>query len=200
MKRFKTRKKYKITKPSNKNLEKRARKNISKVNARLKKLRRTKGIKSRSYASKILYNKLSIKNVVKVSKTGIINLAKNLTKTALNLIINVTENFLKSKTSTPKGIMDIRENTKKSLFDTLSDINNDVTEEDIDDLYDLFGTDDMDYFVERLGASALEIAIVETKEVRGNEEYFVSFLSKMGLSSDEEMRFHARNIFDKLIR
>lgn len=200
MRAFKTRKKYKITKATNEKLEKRARKNISKVNAKLKKLRRTKGIKRRSYASKILYNKLSIKNVVKISKKGIINLTKNLSKTALNMIINVTENFLKSKTSTPKGIEDIRENTKQSLFDTLSDINNEVTKDDIDDLYDLFGTDDMDYFVERIGASALEIAIIETKKVSGDYEYFVSFLAKMGLSPDEEMRYHATNIYEKLVR
>ena len=198
MKRFKTRKKYKI--PSRKDttkLEKTARKQIAKANAKLKSLRRHKGVK-RSYASKILYNKLSIKSPVSISKTGIIKLKKGLGKTALNLIVNVVTNFLNSITSTYEGIKNIREKTKQSLYDTLSDINNDITEEDIDDLYDLFGTDSMDYFSERIGASALEIAVIENRKLEGDLEYFISILTRMGLSSDEDMRYHATNIYNKL--
>lgn len=198
MKRFKNRKKYKIvSKKDTTKLEKTARKQIAKANAKLKSLRRHKGVK-RSYASKILYNKLSIKSPVSISKTGIIKLKKGLGKTALNLIVNVVTNFLNSITSTYEGIKNIREKTKQSLYDTLSDINNDITEEDIDDLYDLFGTDSMDYFTERIGASALEIAVIENRKLEGDLEYFISILTRMGLSSDEDMRYHATNIYNKL--
>lgn len=199
MKKFKNRKKYKI--PNRKDttrLEKTARKQISKANAKLKKLRRHKDIKRRSYASKILYNKLSIKSPVKISKNGVIKLKEGLGKTALNLIINVVTNFLNSITSTYEGIKEIRAKTKESLYNTISDINNDVTEEDIDDLYDLFGTDDVDYFTERIGASALEVAIIETRKRDGDLEYFISILTRMGMSPDEEMRYHATNLYNKL--
>lgn len=177
---------------------------VSKVNKRLRNLER--GGYYNSYASKKLFNRLDTKvlNVLNKSRKGkhvlSVKVPRNLTNTQLKALQKATKQFLVSQTSTTKGIINVAEATKKSMLQTLK-LNpySKVTEEDIEDYYEMLGSKDFDYFNEKIGASAMWNFMEDAKEFNQSKNQFLKTIELYGMSLDENARNKASRLYEKYI-
>lgn len=179
------------------NLEKETRKLVNKANARLDSLQRKHRVGT--WASKKLANRLSANKLKMWSKKGKIRLSKNPTRQQLLAVNKAVDQFLKSKTSTNKGIQDI----KRKQIDTIklrrSIEDKDFTEEDAEDFYDMFGNDDFQSFAEKIGASALQEIIYDSIKEDDSE---TDFLDRLGLYieiNNLDIREKASRLYDKYV-
>ena len=174
------------------------RRSVEKANKRLK------GLKNAGYtgtwSSKKLINRLDNKKLDAWDKRGKIKVNKQMTNTQLKAVQKASDQFLKSKTSTPKGIKDVKSATIKSLQATLSDEQRGkVTEEDAEFYYDMFGSDDFNYFADKIGASTLWTLIDESIEKLDSEESWLKKLSNYITLNDLDMRERAIRLYEKYI-
>ena len=166
--------------------------------------KRLKGLKNAGYtgtwSSKKLINRLDNKKLDAWDKRGKIKINKQMTNTQLKAVQKASDQFLKSKTSTPKGIKDVKSATIKSLQATLSDEQRGkVTEEDAEFYYDMFGSDDFNYFADKIGASTLWTLIDESIEKLDSEESWLKKLSNYITLNDLDMRERAIRLYEKYI-
>lgn len=112
-----------------------------------------------------LYNKLDNENYKGITKSGRIRLNKNMSDVQLKTIEKATNNFLENKkTSTLKGIKGVIKEVKSSLKGTLSDEEHQLTDREINKLYDLVADKDKRVTTEQIGASTIWTTLVEAKE------------------------------------
>ena len=166
--------------------------------------KRLKGLKNAGYtgtwSSKKLINRLDNKKLDAWDKRGKIKVNKQMTNTQLKAVQKASDQFLKSKTSTPKGIKDVKSATIKSLQATLSDEQRGkVTEEDAEFYYDMFGSDDFNYFADKIGASTLWTLIDDSIEKLDSEESWLKKLSNYITLNDLDMRERAIRLYEKYI-
>lgn len=186
---------------------------VNKANKRLRSLQK-EGYYN-SWASRKLFKRLDVKNLdvldrtKKGSRVNRIKLNNRLTNTDLIAILKATSQFLLSKTSTARGIKSVESSVKKSLYQTLKvDADTEITEEDIEDYYDMLSNDDFDYFNEKIGASTLWNLIEETKELvvnkseelAVNENKFITILNRYITINDEEVRNKAIRLYNKYVK
>ena len=171
---------------------------VEKANKRLKSLNNA-GYKG-TWASKKLIDRLDKKNIRAIDKTGKIKINKQMTNTQLKAIQKASDQFLKSKTSTPKGIRDVKSSTIKALQSTLSnEERGKVTEDDAEFYYDMFGSDDFNYFADKLGASTLWSLIDDSIEHLDSEESWIKRLEGYITLNDLDMRERAIRLYEKYI-
>lgn len=177
---------------------------IEKVNKRLRNLER--GGNYNSYASKKLFTRLDAKSMDVLQKTRkgkivkSVKLRKGLTNTQLKAIQKATQQFLQSQTSTSRGIENVREQTKKSMLETLRlDPDSKLTMDDIDDYYEMLGSSDFDYFNEKIGASAMWGLMEDAKEMDASEDGFIKMLNQYITINDEDVRAKALRLYNKYI-
>ena len=177
-------------------------KNTQKVNERIKSLNRR--YKKGTWSVKRLINRLDT-NILSVWKNGRIQLNKNLTKTQLIAINKATNQFLESKTSTKSGIKEVSSNVKESLKETLSDDIREITNEEVDFMYDMLGDNDFSYFnkdredTNFIGASELWIVIDEAINKGDDENTFLNRMNVFVNVNDENIRNKAINIYNKYV-
>ena len=190
-------KKLSITKTSNR-LEKETRKLVSKANARLDSLMRR--YKSGTWATKKLANRLS-SNKLKMFKNGKIKLSKNPTKAQLIAVNKAINQFLSSKTSTKKGISETRRKTIESLRGTLSTDVEEMSYDDAEKFYEMFGENDFQTLADKIGSSALQACIEDAIESGDSESDFIKRLEWYGGVSmnDLDMREAAQRLYDKYV-
>ena len=190
-------KKLSITKTSNR-LEKETRKLVSKANARLDSLQRR--YKSGTWATKKLANRLS-SNKLKMFKNGKIKLSKNPTKAQLIAVNKAINQFLSSKTSTKKGISETRRKTIESLRGTLSTDVEEMSYDDAEKFYEMFGENDFQTLADKIGSSALQACIEDAIESGDSESDFIKRLEWYGGVSmnDLDMREAAQRLYDKYV-
>ena len=185
------------------NLEEDTAKLIRKANARLDSLQRRFG--KGTWSSKTLMNKLSQKNMKLWNKsTGKIktkNLSK-LNKTQLTALNKATRNFLKSKTSTRAGIEDIRRQQIKKIQERKKleeDI--DLSYEEAEDLYEMFGDEDFEFIADKIGSSFLQSIIEDAIDDGDSESDFLNRLKRLGSldTNDLDIREKAINIYNKYV-
>lgn len=179
-------------------------KQIEKTNKRLRNLER--GGNYNSYASKKLFTRLDAKAMDVLQKTRkgkivkSVKLRKGLSNTQLKAIQKATQQFLQSQTSTSRGIENVREQTKKSMFETLRlDPDSKITMDDIDDYYDMLGDKDFDFFNEKIGASAMWDMVADAKEMDASPDGFLKIIERHGMSVDEDVRAKALRLYDKYV-
>lgn len=179
-------------------LEKQTRKLVSKANARLDSLQR--GYKSGTWASKKLANRLS-QNKIDMWKNGKIKLGKNPTKTQLTAVNKAINQFLKSKTSTKKGIKSVRESTIESLRGTLSTEDKEMSYEDTEMFYEMFGDNDFDFVRDFVPASTLQDVIEDAIEESDSENSFIKRLEAYSDVSfnDLDLRDRVKNLYEKYV-
>lgn len=171
---------------------------VKQANAKLTKLRKA-GYNSGTWASKKLNTRLQT-NKIGAWHRGKVKVKENMTETQLKAIQKATNQFLSSKTSTPKGIGQVKKNTLKSLAQTLSDEDRGkLTSEDAEFYYDMLGEDDFDYFADKIGASTLWIIIDEAIEQGDTEDGWISRLSRYITINDEDVRNRAIRLYDKYV-
>ena len=159
-------------------LERETKKFVSKANARLDSLQRR--YKSGTWASKKLANRLSSNKMRMWTKKGKIKLSKNPTRSQLVAVNKAITQFLNSQTSTKKGISDVREKTIESLRGTLSTDVEEMSYDDAEKFYEMFGNNDFQTIADKIGSSALQACIEDAIENGDSESYFVKRLEWYG--------------------
>lgn len=179
-------------------LERETRKLVSKANARLDSLQRR--YKSGTWASKKLANRLS-SNKMKMWSKGKIKLSKNPTKQQLVAVNKAASQFLQSQTSTKKGISRTRQKTIESLRGTLSTEDKEMSYEDAEKFYEMFGEDNFSNIADKIGASALQAVIEDAIEENDTSNDFIKRIEMYaGLSmNDLDLRESAKILFEKYV-
>lgn len=185
------------TQKSSDKLEKETRKLVNKANARLDSLRRR--YRSGTWASKKLANRLTSNKFKMWTKQGKIRLGKNLTKFQLIGLNKAVSQFLESKTSTKKGIEDVKRKQIESIRLRRSIEDEDFTEEDAEDFFDMFGDNDFGYFAEKIGASKLQEIIYDAIRANDDEDDFLSRLELYIELNDLEIREKAIRLYNKYV-
>ena len=196
-KKFKTRVKRTPTQKQT-NLEKQVLKDVAVANARLKSLERK--YQSGTWASRKLMNRLD-KSVLNAWQGGRIKIRKDMTNTQLRAVEKAINQFLVSKTSTKKGIGEVKQSTLDSLKITLSKTQ-EMTDEEVEQAYEMLGDSDFDYFnkSDRIGASALWVLIDDAIESNMSESTFVDILSRyMDFSNDLDAKERASRLYQKYV-
>ncbi|MEE0137737.1 hypothetical protein [Fusobacterium ulcerans] len=180
-------------------LERETRKLVSKANARLDSLQRR--YKSGTWASKKLANRLSANKMKMWSKSGKIKIGKSLTKSQMVGLNKAINQFLLSATSTKKGIKSVREKTIESLRGTLSDDIEEMSYEDAEKFYEMFGNNDFQTLADKIGSSALQACIEDAIESGDSEEDFIKRLEWYGGVSmnDLDIREAAQRLYEKYV-
>ena len=175
-------------------------KQVQKVNQRLKSLERqyTKG--KGTWSVKLLRDKLDT-DKIGAWKNNRLTISKDMTRTQLIAVQKETSRFLIRKTSTKKGVKEVREKTKESLYKTLKLQDDDLTIEDIDDFYSIIGDEDAKPFLKTdvMGASALEVAITDAISYNDTKEDFINRLETFMQIADAETRAKAERLYKKYI-
>lgn len=186
-----------------KDLEKDTRKLVREVNARLNTLERR--YKSGTWASKRLKTRLGTSKLRAWTKSGRVRLRTNLSKTQLTAINKALTNFLSSKTSTKRGIEDVKRKQIEKIKERLSlddEEAEEVTDEEAEFFYDMFGDNDFDDLTEKIGASALQDAIEDAIEANDSEDMFLQRLEWYGgvEMQDLDLREKAIRVYNKYVK
>ena len=124
-----------------------------------------------------------------------------MTRTQLISIQKETARFLQRKTSTKKGVYEVREKTKESLYRTLKLQDDDLTVEDIDDFYTIIGDEDSRPFLKSdiMGASALEVAVTDAVSYNDTINDFLRRIETFMSLADNETREKAIRLYKKYV-
>lgn len=181
-----------------KELERQTKKNVQKVNERLKSL--SKRYKKGTWASKKLANRLD-SSTLKVWKNGRIKLRDNLNTTQLRAVNKATQQFLKSSTSTKTGINKRIESVKGGIREFLSEPGRDITGEDAEFFYNMLNDKDFTSIAEEDYASTLWACIDDAIEFNDDIDNFISRLSNyMGIDmQDLDIKNKAIRLYQKYI-
>ena len=126
-----------------------------------------------------LYNKLDNEQFRGITKTGKIRLNKNMSDIQLKAIQKATNTFLTNKkTSTLTGIKGTIKEVKNSLKGTLGDVEHQITNREINKLYDLVEDKDKRVITEQIGASSTWATLVEAKERKLDKNKFIDLIDK----------------------
>lgn len=160
-----------------------------------------------TYSAKKLINRLQSDNLIKINlskksrklsfKTNI----SSLSAAQIRYYSKVFQQFLKSKASTPAGIKQIRRESENTLKETLGEItDSNITDEDVDDFYDLLYDPDFNNLADKIDPSELYILLMEIKNSGGNLRDFISLINKYITSNTKETRQTATRLYNKFIR
>ena len=177
-------------------LEKETRKLVRKANARLDSLQRR--YRSGTWASKKLANRLS-QNKVDMWKNGKIKVGKNPSKAQLIGLNKAINQFLQSQTSTKRGIQEVKRKQIESIRLRRSVEDEEFTEEDAEDFYDMFGDNDFAYFADKIGASKLQEIIYDAIRANDSEDNFLDRLELYIELNDLDIREKAIRLYNKYV-
>lgn len=176
-------------------------KQVQKVNQRLKSLERQFAKGKGTWSVKLLRDKMDT-NKIGAWKNNRLTISKDMTRTQLIAVQRASSQFLASKTSTKKGVNEVREETKESLYRTLKMQDDDLTKADIDDFYILLGDADARPFLKTdiMGGSALQIAISDAISYNDTEQQFLERMETFINIADSELREKARRLYKKYVK
>lgn len=139
-------------------------KNIRIANQRIQKIQNRYG--ENSWAINELYKNIDNKFIHAVSgKTGGIKIDKSMSDVQLRMVQKATKLFLKDyKTSGLVGIRHAIESTKKSLQATYGEQFNEITDKEVNFLYDLVEDKNKRDLTENIGASQVWAKLIQAKE------------------------------------
>ena len=160
---------------------------------------------SNTYASKQLIQSLQGQKKVKIGSRK----AKNRIKVIRSL--NVREKrfinkklstFIESETSTPTGIKRKRAETRDNVLQGLSKLlDRQLTNQDLDDFYDLVENEDFQGLADMIGDSEMYVLVDEAKQKNiKNSKDFEKLLNKHMTSNTKEVRDKATRLFNKFIK
>lgn len=156
---------------------------------------------SKKYFNRILGEKVSsnIEIVKKRGKPVGVKLKPKITNTQLIAVNKASQQFLVSKTSTIKGIKSVRGETLKSLKVSLSDEDNELSDEDVEFLYDMLELEEMQDLVESFGASDIWAVSQDAIEKKDSKEKFIErFEKQIADLNDEDMKRKAEKLYEYL--
>lgn len=175
------------------------RKQSIKVNKKLKSLERR--VKSGTWATRKLKNRLSIKKLKAWSGTGRVRVKSDLSITDLKMIEKALNQFLASKTSSKRGIMEARERVKESIKTTLNEEGYDLTDDEADTFYSMLEDDDFNYFADKVGASTMWAIMDDAIEYNESDSKFANRIERyVATINDLDTLEKVKNLYDKYVR
>lgn len=175
---------------------------INQVNKRMEKLLESGYAgtwSSKKFLNRVLGSKVS-GNVDVVRKRGKIvgiKLKSGATKTSLYAIHKASKQFLESKTSTVSGIKNVRDETIKSLKRSLSDFDKELSDNDVEFLYEMLEVQEMQDITEMFGASRMwNVAQDAIEEKDSKEEFLDRFEREIADLNDEDMKRKAEKLYE----
>ena len=139
-----------------------------KIGKRVKKLKK-QGLLGR-YSSKKLLSLFKTENI-KIKKGKIKIDWKKIKPIKEKKILKVFKDFFKSPEATDEGIRKKREETREKLKDSLSGLADErLSDDDIDDFYELVKDDDFRYLADKIGDSDVYVIFAKAREVPSEEK------------------------------
>lgn len=175
-------------------------KQIREVNSLLNSLERHH--KTGTWATKNLINRLN-NNVIDIwqDSKGRLKVPKKVSQTKLIAIRKALTQFMNSKTSTNKGIKNVKDKTIQSIIESMTDVDDEkkVNEKDAEFYFSMLGDSDFDYFSDKIQASTLWVEIEDSISSNDSEEDWINKLENYGTINDEDARNRAIRLYQKYI-
>lgn len=154
-----------------------------------------------TWATKKLRDKLEAEPLQAWSKTGRVKVNKSMTTTQMKATIKATQQFLNSKTSTKRGIKQVKKTTIKQLAKSLGTDDEDLTNEEAEALYDMLSDDYVTDILKYIPASDFWALIEDAKEAGDSQESFISRISDyIEFGNDVDMRNKLAMIYEKYVK
>lgn len=154
-----------------------------------------------TWATKKLRDKLATEPLQAWSKTGRVKVNKSMTTTQMKATIKATQQFLNSKTSTKRGIKQVKKTTIKQLAKSLGTDDEDLTNEEAEALYDMLSDDYVTDILKYIPASDFWALIEDAKEAGDTQESFISRISDyIEFGNDVDMRNKLIMIYEKYVK
>lgn len=154
-----------------------------------------------TWATKKLRDKLATEPLQAWSKTGRVKVNKSMTTTQMKATIKATQQFLNSKTSTKRGIKQVKKTTIKQLAKSLGTDDEDLTNEEAEALYDMLSDDYVTDILKYIPASNFWALIEDAKEAADSQESFISRISDyIEFGNDVDMRNKLIMIYEKYVK
>lgn len=154
-----------------------------------------------TWATKKLRDKLEAEPLQAWSKTGRVKVNKSMTTTQMKATIKATQQFLNSKTSTKRGIKQVKKTTIKQLAKSLGTDDEDLTNEEAEALYDMLSDDYVTDILKYIPASDFWALIEDAKEAGDSQESFISRISDyIEFGNDVDMRNKLTIIYEKYVK
>ena len=173
-------------------------KDIIRVNKAITRIENKYGENSWGVAN--LYDKLDNEVFKGITKGGRVRVTKTMSDEQLRGIQKQVNNFLNNKkTSTLRGINQVKKDVKSSLKATLGDIETNISDAEINKLYNLVEDKEKRVDTERIGASTIWTTITEAKETEiDNIDKYYELVEKRGnLKLNEEDKDFLEEIYLK---
>lgn len=153
----------------------------------------------RSWATNKLLNRLDVKGI-DVVRGGKIKIPKNLSQQKLKLVESALNNFLKMKTSSVKGITDVIKRQKKNIKTSLSDMDKELTNQEVETLYNFFEDKDFNRITDMLPASDAWAILEDAKSKGYDEKQFINSIKNyIDVGNDMDMILSLSNIYNKYV-
>lgn len=153
------------------------------------------------YASKQLIQGLQGQKSVKIGSRKLRNRIKVIKKLNINdkrYIDKRLKQFLRAETSTPTGVKQVRENTRRGLEKML---NRTLSDEDLDDIFTLMNDPQYNYFKEKIGYEKVISLVDEAKQKNVNDvNGFIEMLKSHMTVNSKETRELATKLYNKFVK
>ena len=153
------------------------------------------------YASKQLIQGLQGQKSVKIGSRKLRNRIKVIKKLNINdkrYIDKRLKQFLRAETSTPTGVKQVRENTRRGLEKML---NRTLSDEDLDDIFALMNDPQYNYFKEKIGYEKVISLVDEAKQKNVNDvNGFIEMLKSHMTVNSKETRKLATKLYNKFVK
>ena len=155
-----------------------------------------------SWAIGNLRNRLQNPKLNAWTKTGRVSVRRDYSTLQMKAIIKANEQFIKSKTSSTKGIANIKKDVVKSLRETLSDETVQLSDKEAENLYKILEDKANRGIVDKLGGSDIFAIVSDTIRADGSKETFERKIKQVLIYSQEDKDTvnQLNNIYDKYIK
>ena len=151
------------------------RKQVAKANKAIIRIEKEYG--ENSWGINKLYDKLNNEVFKGITKSGRIRLNKNMSDIQLKAIEKATNKFLENKkTSTLTGIKGVIKDVKSSLKATYGDMGHELSNKEVNMLYDLVEDKDKRVITEQIGASDIWTSLNQAKDMKLDYNKFEDIL------------------------
>ena len=178
------------------------RKEVKRANQRLVRIERETG--RNSWAGKRLESKLD-SYINAWTDSGRIRINKSMSMTKLHAIQKATQQFLESQTSTVGGIKKTIKNQKLGIKQSLSkdygDTVEELSDEEVEALYDMFSDDYSKDVMQFIPSSDIWQLIIDAKENRDTKTQFLERISTyLDYGNDVDMKKKISHIYTKFVK
>lgn len=160
---------------------------------------------SNKYASRELLKSLQGQKAVRIGSRKArnrIKVIRSLNITEKRFVNKKLRQFIEAETSTPTGIKRKRAETRENVLQGLSKlVDRKLTEQDLDDFYDLIENEDFQGLADMIGDSEMYVLVDEAKQKNiKNPNDFVKLLNKHMTSNTKDVRDKATRLFNKYVK